>query len=168
MQVTAECAAKPARAQIAAELDAAFGARATERRQREAKVAAQRLATNRAGKAAQLIAMPRMAALMKAGALLGSAKALAEALGIADRTLRAKTGAERGVTDEDLRSAADALDARIAGLSQHAHALRAMAAQSDGGKPAPTTPVGIAHEAIPSPVVAHAAQGPSSPELRGA
>lgn len=121
------CAAEPTREMIAADLDAAFGARADARRQREAEEAARRVETIRAGKAAhsnRLIAMPRMAALMKAGALLGSAKALAEALGIGERSLRAKTGAERGVSDADLRSAAAALDARAALLAQHANKLR--------------------------------------------
>jgi hypothetical protein len=119
----------PAHSPIAAELDAAFGARAEGRRQREAEDAARRAAQRAANPArASLIAMPRMAALMKAGALLGSAKALAEALGIADRTLRAKTGAERGVTDDDLRSAADACDARATALTQHAQKLRDEAA----------------------------------------
>lgn len=118
-------AAIPAHSPIAAELDAAFGARAAARRQRDAEDAARRAAKRAANPArSQLIAMPRMAALMKAGALLGSAKALAEALGIADRTLRAKTGAERGVTDDDLRAAADALDLRAAALTQHAQKLR--------------------------------------------
>jgi hypothetical protein len=112
---------------VAAELDAAFAARADARRQRDAEDAARRLAVMRAGKAAQsnaLIAMPRMAALMKAGALLGSAQALADALGIKPRSLRAKTGAERGVSNEDLRKAADALDIRAALLTQHAQKLR--------------------------------------------
>jgi hypothetical protein len=124
---TTDCAAIAARATVAADLEAAFTARADARREREAEEAARRVAAHRAGKAAQasqLIAMPRMAALMKAGALLGSAKALAEALGIADRTLRAKTGAERGVTADDLRSAADALDERAALCTQHANKLR--------------------------------------------
>jgi peptidoglycan/xylan/chitin deacetylase (PgdA/CDA1 family) len=112
---------------IAADLDAAFGARAAARREREAEDAARRLAAMRAGKAAHsnaLIAMPRMAALMKAGALLGSAQALADALGIKPRSLRAKTGAERGVSSDDLLSAAAALDARAAALTQHAQKLR--------------------------------------------
>ena len=120
------CAAKAAHS-IAAELDAAFGARAQARRQREAEETARRIAAMRAGKAAQsnaLIAMPRMAALMKAGALLGSAQALADALNIKPRSLRAKTSAERGVTDDDLRTAADALDARATLLTQHAQKLR--------------------------------------------
>jgi hypothetical protein len=68
--------------------------------------------------------MPRMAALMKAGALLGSAQALADALEIKPRSLRAKTGAERGVSDDDLRKAADALDVRATLLTQHAQKLR--------------------------------------------
>lgn len=129
-QPVAPCAAIAARKRVEAELNAAFGVRADARRQREAVQTSRRLAAKRAGIAAQssaLIAMPRMAALMKAGALLGSAKALAEALGIADRTLRAKTGAERGVTDADLRAAANALDARAILLTQHAQKLRAEA-----------------------------------------
>ncbi len=68
--------------------------------------------------------MPRMAALMKAGALLGSAAALADALGIQPRSLRAKTGAERGVSGDDLRAAADALDARAAQMIEHAINMR--------------------------------------------
>jgi hypothetical protein len=121
------CAGNPAHSTIAAELEAAFGARAQARRQRDAEDAARRLTAMRAGKAAQsnaLIAMPRMAALMKAGALLGSAQALADALEIKPRSLRAKTGAERGVSDDDLRKAADALDVRATLLTQHAQKLR--------------------------------------------
>lgn len=124
MSADAACAGNPAHL-IAAELDAAFGARANARRQRDAEESARRAAKRAANPArSSLIAMPRMAALMKAGALLGSAKALAEALGIADRTLRAKTGAERGVTNDDLLLAAAALDARAAALTQHAQKLR--------------------------------------------
>lgn len=120
-------ASKAAHLTIAAELDAAFTARAQARRQREAEEVARRMAAVRAGKAAQataLIAMPRMAALMKAGALLGSAQALADALNIKPRSLRAKTSAERGVTNDDLRAAADALDERASALTQHAQKLR--------------------------------------------
>jgi hypothetical protein len=123
--IGAACAEKAAHLSTAADLDAAMRARGEARRQRDAQDAARRSARRAANPArSNLIAMPRMAALMKAGALLGSAKALAEALGIADRTLRAKTGAERGVTDDDLRSAADALDARAILLTQHAQKLR--------------------------------------------
>lgn len=73
--------------------------------------------------------MPRMAMLMRAGALLGSAKALAEAMGIGERGLRAKTGAERGVSNDDLLSAAAALDERASALTQHAQKLRDEAGQ---------------------------------------
>lgn len=107
-------------------------ARGDERRQRDADKTARRLAARRAGKAAHashLIAMPRMAMLMKAGALLGSAKALAEAMGIGERGLRAKTGAERGVSNGDLLSAAAALDERASALTQHAQKLRDEAGQ---------------------------------------
>ena len=118
---------------IAADLDAAFLARADARRERDAAGAARRSAAARAGKAAHashLIAMPRMAMLMKAGALLGSAKALAEAMGIGERGLRAKTGAERGVSNDDLLSAAAALDERASALTQHAQKLRDEAGQA--------------------------------------
>ena len=107
-------------------------ARGDERRQRDADKTARRLAARRAGKTAHaphLIAMPRMALLMRAGALLGSAKALAEAMGIGERGLRAKTGAERGVSNSDLLSAAAALDERASALTQHAQKLRDEAGQ---------------------------------------
>lgn len=121
-----------------AELDAAIRGRAADRRQRDATEAARRRLVMRAAKEAHsthLIAMPRMAALMKAGALLGSAKALAEALGIGERSLRAKTGAERGVSDDDLRSAAAALEARAVLLTQHAGRLREEAGREVISKP---------------------------------
>ncbi|MES3096187.1 hypothetical protein [Sphingomonas aerolata] len=68
-----------------------------------------------------------MAGLMKAGVLLGSAAALAEAMNIEPRSLRAKTGAERGISCDDLRAAAEALDARAALMVEHAAKLRAEA-----------------------------------------
>lgn len=120
-------AATPAHLSTVADLDAVMQARGDARRQREAEEEAKRLAARRAVNAAHathLIAMPRMAALMKAGALLGSAKALADALGIDARSLRKKTNAERGVSSVDLRSAADALEARALALTQHAKKLR--------------------------------------------
>lgn len=120
-------AAVPAHLTSVADLDAVMRARADARRQREAEEAAKRRAAKRsaiAAHATHLIAMPRMAALMKAGALLGSAKALADAMGIEARSLRKKTGAERGVSNGDLRSAAAALDERAAALTQHAQKLR--------------------------------------------
>ena len=102
-------------------------ARGDERRAREAVEAAKRRTAKRAAQAAHathLIAMPRIAALMKAGMLLGSAQDLADALGINARSLRKKTDAERGVSDADLRAAAGALEARAILLTQHAQKLR--------------------------------------------
>ncbi len=124
----ARCAAIPAH--VAAEFDAAMQARGDARRRHEAETLAKRRAAKRAANAAQashLVSMPRMAALIKAGALLGSAAALADALGIQPRSLRAKTGAERGVSSDDLRAAADALDARAAAMVEHAAKMRAEA-----------------------------------------
>lgn len=127
---TRSCAAIPAHLSSVADLDAAMRARGDARRQQEAADEAKRKATKRASKAAHtthLLSVPRMAGLMKAGALLGSAAALAEAMGIEPRSLRAKTGAERGVSCDDLRAAADALDARAAAMIEHAAKLRAEA-----------------------------------------
>lgn len=122
------CAAKPAHlSRLAAELDTAMRARGDARRQQEAVDETKRRASKRTAKAAyatHLLSVPRMAGLMKAGALLGSAAALAEAMGIEPRSLRAKTGAERGVSCDDLRAAADALDARAALMIEHAAKLR--------------------------------------------
>jgi hypothetical protein len=127
---TITCAAKPAHLASVADLDAAMRARGDARRLQQQSDAAKRRASKRAANAAQashLVTMPRMAALMKAGALLGSAAALADALGIQPRSLRAKTGAERGVSGDDLRAAADALEARAADMTEHATKLRAEA-----------------------------------------
>ena len=123
-------AAKPAHLSSVADLDAAMRARGDARRQQEADDEAKRKATKRAAKAAHtthLLSVPRMAGLMKAGVLLGSAAALAEAMGIEPRSLRAKTSADRGVSCDDLRAAADALDARAAAMIEHAAKLRAEA-----------------------------------------
>jgi hypothetical protein len=95
---THSCAAIPAHLSTVADLDAAMRARGDARRQQEAADEAKRKAAKRASKAAHtthLLSVPRMAGLMKAGVLLGSAAALAEAMGIEPRSLRAKTGAER-------------------------------------------------------------------------
>lgn len=126
-------AAIPAHLSTTADLDAAMRARGDARRRQEADDLAKRRASKRASKAAHtshLLSVPRMAGLMKAGALLGSAAALAEAMGIEPRSLRAKTGAERGVSSEDLCAAADALDARAAAMIEHAAKLRAEALTS--------------------------------------
>lgn len=122
-----EKAAKQAHLSTIADLDAVMRERGDARRQRDAEKAARRQAKRRAGNAAHVshvIAMPRMALLMRAGSLLGSAKALADAMGIGERGLRAKTGAERGVSNDDLLSAAAALDERASALTQHAQKLR--------------------------------------------
>ncbi|NII59823.1 hypothetical protein [Sphingomonas aerolata] len=122
--------AKPAHLSTVDDLDAAMRARGNARRAQEAADAAKRLETKRAAKAAHtshLLSVPRMAGLMKAGVLLGSAAALAEAMNIEPRSLRAKTGAERGISCDDLLAAADALDARAALIIEHAAKLRAEA-----------------------------------------
>ena len=127
---THSCAAKPAHLSNMADLDAVMRARGDARRQQEAADEAKRKAAKRASKEAQtthLLSVPRMAGLMKAGVLLGSATALAEAMGIEPRSLRAKTSADRGVSCDDLRAAADALDARAAAMIEHAAKLRAEA-----------------------------------------
>ncbi len=127
---THSCAAKPAHLSSMADLDAAMRARGDARRQQEAADESKRKAAKKAAKAAHtthLLSVPRMAGLMKAGVLLGSAAALAEAMAIEPRSLRAKTGAERGVSCDDLRAAADALDARAAAMIEHAAKLRAEA-----------------------------------------
>jgi len=128
------CAAKPAHlSRLAAELDTAMQARGDSRRRQEAEAIAKRRARKRTANAAQashLIAMPRIAALIKAGKLLGSATALAEVLGIQPRSLRAKTDADRGVSCEELETVAAALDARAAAMIEHAAKLRAEALAS--------------------------------------
>lgn len=127
---TLTCAAKPAHLATIADLDAVMTERRDSRRRQEAEELAKRRASRRTVKAAQtshLVAMPRIAALIKAGKLLGSATALAEVLGIQPRSLRAKTDADRGVSCEELRTVADALDARAAAMIEHAAKLRAEA-----------------------------------------
>ena len=124
---TVTCAAIPAHLSTIEELDAIMRARGDLRRQQEAEALAKRRASKRTANAAQashLIAMPRIVALVKAGKLLGSATALAEVLGIQPRSLRAKTDADRGVSCEELRTVADALDARAAAMIEHAAKLR--------------------------------------------
>jgi hypothetical protein len=127
------CAVIPAHLSTVEDLDAVMRARSDLRRQVEADALAKRRTRKRAANAAQashLIAMPRIAALIKAGKLLGSATALAEVLGIQPRSLRAKTDADRGVSCEELRTVADALDARAAAMVEHAAKLRAEATAS--------------------------------------
>lgn len=122
---TVKCAAIPAH--VAAEFDAAMQARGDARRRQRAEALARRRAAKRTANAAHashLIAMPRIAALIKAGKLLGSATALAEVLGIQPRSLRAKTDADRGVSSAELKTVAAALDARAAQMIEHAANMR--------------------------------------------
>ena len=125
----ATCAAKPAHLErLEAELDSAMRERGDLRRKQEAEDEAKRRTSKRAAKAAHtshMLSVPRMAGLMKAGALLGSALALAEALDINPRSLRAKLTADRGVSSEDLQAAAAALEARAGQKIDHAAKLRA-------------------------------------------
>lgn len=128
---TVTCAAKPAHLSTVADLDAVMTERRDARRRQEAEDLAARQASRRAAKAAHtshILSVPRMVGLMRAGVLLGSAKALAEALGIQPRSLRAKTDSDRGVSREDLIAAADALDTRASLMVEHAVKLRAEAA----------------------------------------
>lgn len=67
---TVTCAAKPAHLSTIEDLDAVMRARSDLRRQQQAYALAKRRASKRAANAAQashLIAMPRIAALIKAG-----------------------------------------------------------------------------------------------------
>lgn len=84
-----------------------------------------------AGKPAQStsVTMQRMMGLTTAASMLGGQDMLAEALGIQPRSLRAKLNAERGVSNYDLLSAADALDVRAKRISDHAKKLRSEASQ---------------------------------------
>lgn len=70
----------------------------------------------------------RMMGLTTAATMLGGQSELAEALGIQPRSLRAKFSAERGVSNDDLHSAADALDRQAKRIMAHAEKLRAEAA----------------------------------------
>ena len=80
--------------------------------------------TNSTAKAAHSLSVVRMMGLTTAATMLGGQVELAEAMGIQPRSLRAKFSADRGISADDLRSAADALDARAARLTQHAQKLR--------------------------------------------
>lgn len=74
---------------------------------------------------------PRVAWFYRAGVLLGGVERLAEALDIQPRSLRAKMGFVRGIKDEDLLKAADALDRHAAHAIEHAARLRREAAGDD-------------------------------------
>lgn len=81
------------------------------------------------------LSVVRMMGLTTAVALLGSTKRLADAMGISDRALYYKLEGERGVSDDNLIAAAEALDAQAAKVTAlaakiagHAAKLRAEAA----------------------------------------
>lgn len=73
-----------------------------------------------------VIDMRCMAGLTRASTLLGGHAALGEAIGVAERTVRAKINAERGISAGDIALAAAALDRRAQMLVEHAAKLRAL------------------------------------------
>lgn len=83
---------------------------------------------NRSGKSEQRglpLTVPRMMGFVTAAALLGGIKNLADHLGISERGVAHKIAGDRGISDDDLRGAAEALNARAAKLAGHAAKLRA-------------------------------------------
>lgn len=64
----------------------------------------------------------------QAARYLGGQEALAAALGIQVRSLRAKFSADRGVSDADLRATAAAMDARVAEIAAKAAKIRELIA----------------------------------------
>lgn len=71
------------------------------------------------------LTVPRMMGFVTAAALLGGIKNLADHLSISERAVAHKIAGDRGISDEDLLGAADALDARAAKIAGHAAKLRA-------------------------------------------
>lgn len=76
--------------------------------------------------------MARIAAIERAGLLIGKAK-LAGAMGQSDRTMRAYTSAELRMPDAILIDAAGALEREAKAILDHAAKLRAMAGANSGG-----------------------------------
>lgn len=70
----------------------------------------------------------RMLLLEQAARFVGGQDELAKALGIQTRSLRAKFAADRGVSDDDLRAAAAAMDARAAVIAKKAAKIRELIA----------------------------------------
>ncbi len=68
-----------------------------------------------------------MVGLQTAATLLGGQAALADALVIGPRAVRAKLGAERGITRADLTMTSAALRAHAARITAHAAKLDALA-----------------------------------------
>jgi hypothetical protein len=69
-------------------------------------------------------AVARMMGLETAAAMLGGKAKLADALAISVRALTYKLAAERGISNLDLKFAAQALDAEAQRLTDHARKLR--------------------------------------------
>ena len=86
-----------------------------------------------AAKQAQRTTLNRMVGMQTAATMLGNQTALADALSIGPRAVRAKLGAERGITYTDLTLAAEALRARAARLTEHAAKLDALAEEATHG-----------------------------------
>lgn len=83
--------------------------------------------TTRAGKAAQQalpISIKRSVGLDTAAKMLGGQAELASALAIEPRSLRAKIAMERGISNDDLDAAAEALGQRAQRILAHAEKLR--------------------------------------------
>ena len=76
------------------------------------------------------IEMARMMGLQTAYEILGSKKALADALGVGVRSLNHKLNADRGVSNLDLFVTARTLETRAAKMLQHAAKLRAVLADT--------------------------------------
>ena len=74
------------------------------------------------------IEMARMMGLQTAYEILGSKKALADALGVGVRSLNHKLNADRGVSNLDLFVTARTLETRAAKMMQHAAKLHAVLA----------------------------------------
>ena len=80
-----------------------------------------------ADKAAHRTSLDRMVGMETASKLLGGQVALADALSIGSRAVRAKLMAERGINYSDLTLTAKALRTRAARLEEHAAKLDALA-----------------------------------------
>ena len=74
------------------------------------------------------VRLARVLLLEQAARFVGGQEALAEALGIQVRSLRAKFSADRGVSDADLSAAAAAMDARAAQIAAQAAKIRELIA----------------------------------------
>lgn len=84
--------------------------------------------TTKAAASAASVRLARLMLLEAAARMLGGQDRLATALGIQPRSLRAKLGADRGVSADDVELAAAALDRRAAEVAAHAAKLRATVA----------------------------------------